>query len=130
LCGYDRIKHLSLTQDHKRDILRRLLSCHVLQSYDVSFAYIHAVKLAQQGSSVLDKRIGLILFSSLLLLSISYCTIGYFVVFILPYIFFSAALEHFQLFLTNCKYRMAGGSSLNILVKIVHLLTGLLILIK
>ena len=32
--------------------------CHML-GYDVSFAFIHAVKLAQQGS-VLEKRVGMI----------------------------------------------------------------------
>jgi len=33
--------------------------CHML-GYDVSFAFIHAVKLAQQGS-VLEKRVGMLI---------------------------------------------------------------------
>lgn len=40
----------------KRESLVRLLYCHLL-GYDVSFAYIHAVKLAQQGT-ILEKRVG------------------------------------------------------------------------
>ena len=45
-------------QAQKRDCLLRLMICHML-GYDVSFAYIHAVKLTQQGS-VLEKRVGTI----------------------------------------------------------------------
>ena len=44
-------------QVQTRDYLCRAIYCGML-GYDVSFAYIHAVKLAQQGS-LLEKRIGI-----------------------------------------------------------------------
>jgi len=46
-----------ILQAQTRDCLLRLVHCHML-GYDVSFAYIKAVKLAQQGS-ILEKRVGM-----------------------------------------------------------------------
>ena len=43
-------------QSQTREYLVRLVYCSML-GYDVSFAYIHAIKLAQQGA-LLDKRAG------------------------------------------------------------------------
>ena len=50
------IPFASLLQGQIRESLVRLVYCHIL-GYDVSFAYIHAVKLAQQGT-LFGKRAG------------------------------------------------------------------------
>lgn len=47
---------LYLSQTQMREYLVRLVYCSML-GYDVSFAYIHAIKLAQQGT-LIDKRAG------------------------------------------------------------------------
>ena len=47
-----------LFQTEIREALLRLLYCHML-GYDISFAYVSAVKLAQQGGPV-HKRTGII----------------------------------------------------------------------
>ena len=43
-------------QGQMKEYMVRLVYCDML-GYDISFAYIHAVKLAQQGA-LLEKRVG------------------------------------------------------------------------
>ena len=45
-----------MLQAQKRESLVRIVYCHML-GHDVSFAFIHAVKLAEQGT-ILEKKVG------------------------------------------------------------------------
>ncbi|KAK3096300.1 hypothetical protein FSP39_025479 [Pinctada imbricata] len=53
-----KISHPDITASQMCEILCKLIYCGIL-GYDVSFGYIHAVKLAQQGSAF-EKRMGYI----------------------------------------------------------------------
>lgn len=46
-------------QRQMKELMVRAIYCEML-GYDASFAYIHAIKLAQQGSA-LEKRVGMFL---------------------------------------------------------------------
>lgn len=52
-----------ILQRQMKELMVRAIYCEML-GYDASFAYIHAIKLAQQGSG-LEKRVGMF-FSKLL----------------------------------------------------------------
>ncbi|KAK2188547.1 hypothetical protein NP493_129g04034 [Ridgeia piscesae] len=59
-----RLSKAGLTGPQKQESLTRIVYCHML-GYDVSFACIHAVKLAQQGA-LQEKKVGYLVCSMLL----------------------------------------------------------------
>lgn len=59
-----RLSRAGLTGPQKQESLTRIVYCHML-GYDVSFACIHAVKLAQQGA-LQEKKVGYLLCAMLL----------------------------------------------------------------
>lgn len=50
---------LDLIQRQMKELMVRAIYCESL-GYEASFSYIHAIKLAQQGT-VLEKRVGMLL---------------------------------------------------------------------